>query len=183
MDRMLIVTPELVGRRPFARMLRDGTLVPFAPGAALPHDIADSPALRAHHAASRVPAHTVLTGTAALWVHGIVPTAPCEWTVTGPRGLHRTVDPLLDFHSGATASLAEQRDALALAPVARACLDALRWQDLADALPATMAAIRAGAVTIADLRAALGADSPRGNGIARVRSALLAVMAATAPRA
>ncbi|MDN4482073.1 hypothetical protein [Demequina lignilytica] len=175
---MLIVTPALVGRPAHARMLRDGTVRPFAPGAALPADVADSPGLRAHHASSRVPAHTVLTGTAALWVHGIVPTAPPEWHVAGPRGLHRIVDPLLVFHSGATARLGEQHQGCRVAPPARACLDALRWEDLGDAIVVTMRALDVDAVSLAGLRASLGLDGPQGSGFARVRSALAAIIGA-----
>lgn len=175
---MLIVTPALVGRPAHARMVRDGTLVPFAPGAALPADVPDSPGLRALHASARVPAHTVLTGAAALWIHGIVPVAPSAWHVVGPRGLHRIVDPLLVFHSGLTARLGREHAGCQVAPASRACLDALRWEDLGDAIALTMRALSTGAVTAGELRASLSLDSARGAGVARVRSALAAILLA-----
>ena len=179
---MLLVTPGAVGRPAYARMLRDGTLAPFAPGSARPADVPDSPALRAHHAAGRVPAHTVLTGIAALWVHGLVAVAPPTWHVAGARGLHRIVDPQLVFHSGVTSRLGVTREGCRVAPATRACLDALRWEDLEAAIPVTIAAIRSGDAPLPELRAALSEDSPRGAGIARVRAALATIMVALGER-
>ena len=169
---MILVTPADVGRPQFARLLRDGIVAPLAAGVARPLDVPSSPGLRAL-ACAHVPRHTVLTGLAALWVYGrwaradgSAPQAP--WHVVGVRGLSRTDDARLAFHSGVTSRMGERTGPIRLAPVARACLDALRWEDETVARAATVAGLAAGWVTAPELRASLACDPANGAGYGRV---------------
>ncbi|WP_062378036.1 hypothetical protein [Demequina pelophila] len=177
---MILVTRADVGAAAWARQVRDGVLVPLASGVGRPVDIPDSPGLRALAIAPLVPAHTALTGTAALWVRGMaVELPPMPWHVVGERGLHRTVGAHLAFHSGVTAALAPTMQGRRIATVPRACLDALRWEDLAGALVQVRALIRDGSVTTRDLRAALAYDPANGAGFRKVESSVAALAAVT----
>ncbi|WP_062466446.1 hypothetical protein [Demequina maris] len=175
---MILLRCDDVGRPAFARLVRQRIVAPHGPGAARPLDVPDSPGLRALATAPRVPSHVVLTGTAALWVHGWVDDAPVAWHAVGLRGLYRPPGTEVALHSGVTARLGMRVDGgLLLAPPARACLDALRWEPPAGALAAVCGAIAEGRIVPADLRDALAPDSPTGGGYARLASLVEAVAA------
>ncbi len=177
---MILVRPADVGPAAYRRLVRDRIVHPLADHSARPADVADSRGLRALAISPAVPPHTVLSGTAALWVHGWLARPPLGWTVVGRRGLHRTSDARLAFHSGATAALGSRVGPLWLAPPARACLDALRWEPPDVALPVVIDGIRAGRIAAADLQASLARDASRGVGFARLSSLVRAVAGATA---
>ncbi|WP_062311651.1 hypothetical protein [Demequina rhizosphaerae] len=179
---MILLRAEDVGRPAFARLSRQRIVAPHGPGAARPRDVPDSPGLRALAAAPRVPSHVVLTGIAALWVHGWVDDAPVEWHAVGLRGLYRPPGTEVALHSGATARLGVRVEGgLALAPPARACLDALRWEPPAEALAAVCGAVAAGRIGPGGLADALAHDSATGGGYARLASLVAAVVEVAAP--
>ncbi|WP_296667949.1 hypothetical protein, partial [Demequina sp.] len=126
---------------------------------------------------TRVPSHTALTGLAALWIHCWRPLPPTRWHLVGERGLYRTTDTSLVFHSGVTARLGSRIGPVAVAPPARACLDALRWEPAEPALEAVVGAVLDGRIVPEALDAALELDSARGAGHARLTSLVAAVTA------
>lgn len=178
---MPLVSRSRVGSVAFERLVRDGTCTPLSTAFALPRDLSESPSLRALAVRDYVPAHTVLSGLAGLWV-ATGGTAPAILDVVGPRGLHRVATaastaagepwaPAVAFHSGRAASEPVISIAgLTMANIGRCCIDALRWGRHADAIPAVTRAVRQGAVTVRELQAAFASDSPRGSGHARLRS-------------
>ncbi|MDN4474516.1 hypothetical protein QQX09_01450 [Demequina sp. SYSU T00192] len=168
---MILLRAADVGRPAFARLARQRIVAPHGPGVARPLDVPDSPGLRALAASPRVPAHVVLTGTAALWVHGWVDDAPVAWHAVGHRGLYRPPHAEVALHSGVTARMGVRVEGgLMLAPPARACVDALRWEEPAVALAAVCGALAAGRIGPPDLEAALAHDAITGGGYARLAS-------------
>ncbi|WP_156155954.1 hypothetical protein [Demequina phytophila] len=179
---MILVRPDDVGPAAFARLLRDRHLAHLLPGVARPADIPDSPGLRALAAADRVPTHVVLTGLAALWVHCWRDDAPAGWHAVGVRGLYRPASTAVRLHSGPTARLgATVEGGLRLAPPARACVDALRWEPPHAALHTVAGAVARGRLAPADLEAALRHDARSSAGYARVAGLVEAIRAAWSP--
>ena len=158
-------------------MLRDGVLAPLAPRHGMPRDIPASPRARAASLAPVVPAHTVVSGLAGLWVR-CGGAAPPIVDLVGSRGLHRAKPGAdargwaLAFHSGgaSTGPRAEFGE-IVVASAERCAADALRWRDLAEALEAVFRAVRAGSVDPAAIEALVATDDPRGHGAARARCA------------
>ena len=190
---MIPVSAHDVGGVALARMLRDGVLAPLAPRHGMPRDIPMSPHSRATSLAPVVPAHTVVSGLAGLWVRygGAAPTAV---DLVGARGLHRAKPGAdargwtLVFHSGgaATGPRAEI-GGIVVACGERCAADALRWRDLATAIEVVFLAVRAGAIDPAAIEAFVARDDPRGHGAACARYAWAALASAldaprTAPR-
>ncbi|WP_156162308.1 hypothetical protein [Demequina iriomotensis] len=178
---MILLRATDLGPLAFARAVREGALVPVADGAARPPDVPDSPGLRALAAAPRVPGWSVLSGSAALWVHGWRDRPPPTWHAVGPRGQQRPRRCLVALHSGVTAAVPDRIGPLRVAPPARACVDALRWEPPRPALAAVLAALRDGRLTADELRAAFASDSRLGDGYPRLASLVDAVTAASRP--
>jgi hypothetical protein len=162
-------------------MIRDHLVVPLSPGFAAPLDL---PVTREDRAASlrdHVPSHTVVSGLGGLWIHmgGVRPT---YLDLVGARGLHRAppgTHPfgwIVRFHSGRAATEPPETIAdVRVASPARCVTDGLRWGDLAQAIPATIRAIRCGYVTRWEVASKVRAEDPRGLGAARLRSAWAAI--------
>lgn len=172
-------------------MLRDGVLAPLAPRHGMPRDIPVSPRSRGASLAPVVPAHTVVSGLAGLWVR-FGGASPSVVDLVGARGLHRAKPGAdargwtLAFHSGGASTGARAEfGGVVVASAERCAADALRWRDLAAALEAVFRAVRAGSVDPAAIEALVAADDPRGHGAARARCAWGALAAAlgTAPPA
>lgn len=168
---------EEVGPVALARMLRDGVVAHLAPGHGMPRDLPVSPTTRARTLSPVVPAHTVVSGLAGLWVRHGGP-APSVVDLVGARGLHRAKPGAdakgwtLAFHSGRAASgRCDQFSGVAVANSERCAADALRWRDLAKAMEAVFRALRSGQVDRAATEAIVSGDDARGHGAARVRSA------------
>ena len=181
---MIPLSVEDVGPVALARMLRDGVVAHLAPGYGMPLDLPVSPESRARALSPVVPAHTVVSGLAGLWVRHGGPVPPVV-DLVGARGLHRAKPGAdakgwtLVFHSGRAAS--EPRDVFATLAVAnseRCAADALRWRSLGAAMDAVYRAVRSGQVDCAATQALVNGDDARGLGAARVRSAWEALMAA-----
>lgn len=174
---MLLVDAHAVGPVAYARLVRDGVVVPATRRFALPADVVATPGIRAWCVAPSVPGHTVLSGLAGLWVwHG--GQWPGEVTVVGKRGLHRTApddDPgpsgeRVTFHSGlAWRDPATTIGPIAVANPARCCSDALRWDPHRAAIPSVCAVITNGAVPLTAVRHEVSRDNPCGAGYARLR--------------
>jgi len=183
------VSAHEVGAVALARMLRDGVLAPLSPQHGMPLDIPVSPRARASSLAPVVPAHTVVSGLAGLWVH-CGGAAPSVVDLVGARGLHRAKPGAdargwtLVFHSGgaATGPRAEI-GGIVVACAERCAADALRWRDLGAAIEAVFLAVRAGLINPAAIGAVVTNDDPRGQGAARARYAweALATALETAP--
>ncbi len=173
--------PDDVGPLAYARLLRDGALAVAIRGTARPRDIPDSPGLRAIVAAPRVPAHTVLTGLAALWTHGWLPAPPSTWHAVGARGLYRPAGCLVELHSGRTATHAVRIGPLRVAAPARACLDALRWEPPEPALRAVGAGLASGRIRTRTLLVELEREAPTGAGYVRLVSLVQALRGAWPP--
>ena len=169
---MLLVQRELVGAAAFSRLARSGLIHDVLGASALPADVPSSRPVRAHMVAPWIPAHTWLTGLAALWLEGFART-PAVLDLAGPRGAHRTVpapgSPPLAFHSGWLWGLPDAGPPRA-ATVARACLDALAHSGAVDALPAVASALRGGATTVGELEAGVAIIERHTHYRARVRS-------------
>jgi hypothetical protein len=176
------LSAEDVGPIALSRMLRDGVVAHLAPGYGMPLDLPVSPETRARTLSPVVPAHTVVSGLAGLWVRHGGP-APLIVDLVGVRGLHRAKPGAdakgwtLVFHSGRAAL--GRRDVYATVAVAsseRCAADALRWRSLGAALDAVYRALRSGQVDCAATQAIVDGDDARGLGAARVRSAWEALM-------
>lgn len=173
---MLLVDAESLGRVAFERMIRDGYVVPATRRFAFPVDITVTPSIRAWCVVPMIPAHTVLSGLAGLWVwHG--GQWPGEVTVVGKRGLHRSVAeeiPLATsdrtrFHSGlAWHDASVPMGPIAIANPARCCSDALRWDSHKRALVAVANAVKANKVPIRAIDYEVRRDDPRGAGYGRL---------------
>ncbi len=171
------VSVEDAGPIALARMLRDGIVGYLAPGYGMPFDLPLSPETRALTLSPVVPAHTVVSGLAGLWVrHGGL--APVIVDLVGARGLHRAKPGAdargwtLVFHSGRAATgPCDRFSTVVVARSERCAADALRWRDLGPAMEAVYRAIRSGQIDCAATEAIIRGDDPRGSGAARVRSA------------
>ena len=76
------------------------------------------------------------------------------------------------FHSGGAATGPRvEIGGIVVACAERCAADALRWRDLAAALPAVFVAIRQGRVDPAAIGVLAASDDPRGKGAARARYA------------
>lgn len=174
---VFVVDAQLVGTVAMQRMVRDRVLVAATNRFAFPVDIEPTPGVRAWCVAPLVPAHTVLSGLAGLWVWkgGAWPGGAC---VVGRRGLHRAnprttahagSEPV-GYHSGLAWSDAATRfSTFNLASPARCCIDALRWEDHVNAIPAVASAVCGGGVTVGELGNEYGRDNPHGLGYTRLR--------------
>jgi hypothetical protein len=157
----------------------------------MPRDIPESPLARAICLLPVVPAHTVVSGLAGLWVR-CGGAAPSVVDLVGARGLHRAKPGAnargwtLVFHSGGAATGPRaQVGGIVVASAERCAADALRWRDLATAIEVVFLAVRAGSVEAAAVEALVFQDDPRGHGAARARHAWAALVAAlgTSPTA
>lgn len=180
-EGMVMVTHETVGAAAFGRMLAAGVLTPLTSDTALPTDVPVSPATRALAVRAHVPDHTVLSGLAGLWVHG-GGRCPAQVVVVGRRGLHRTVSPTATasptavFHSGpAHRESPVTLAGINIATVERCAVDALRWDDHREALPAVIDAVRAGRADAPRLADLVARESPVGAGHRRLTSVWRAV--------
>lgn len=166
-----------VGPIALARMFRDGVVAHLAPGYGMPRDLPVSAETRARTLSPVVPAHTVVSGLAGLWVRHGGP-APSVVDLVGARGLHRAKPGAdakgwtLAFHSGRAASgPCDVYARVAVASSERCAADALRWDDLAVTMPAVLHAVRAGRLDPAVMSELVGSDDPRGFGARRAHSA------------
>lgn len=178
-----LVTDRDVGAVPLGRMIRDGIVVPLAPGFAAPLDLPLTKDDRASTLANAVPEHTVVSGLAGLWIHG-GGTRPIDVDLVGLKGLHRTspdVHPRgwrVRFHSGRAAEeTGERLSGMRVATPERCACDALRWDDLDTAIPSIVGAIHQGFVQPSSVDALVGETNPRGLGAARMTSAWAAIRA------
>ncbi|HEX7590141.1 MAG TPA: hypothetical protein VF362_04090 [Demequinaceae bacterium] len=184
---MIPVSAQEVGPVALARMLRDGVLAPLAPRHGMPRDVPESSLARALCLSPVVPAHTVVSGLAGLWVrHGGA--APSVADLVGARGLHRAKPGAeargwtLVFHSGGAATGPRTEfGGIVVASAERCAADALRWRDLATAIEVVFLAVRAGSVEPAAIEALVVRDDPRGHGAARARYAWGALAATLGP--
>lgn len=173
---MLIVDAELVGPMVYARLVRDGSVVPATSRYGLPADIVGDAAIRAWCVGPSVPPHTVLSGLAGLWVW-----CAGEWpgaiTVVGKRGLHRVVSPSatarthdrVTYHSGlAWSDEATWIGPIAVASRARCCSDALRWEAHRKAIPTVAGLVASQQVDLDELRHEVLREDPRGAGFGRL---------------
>jgi hypothetical protein len=181
---MIPLSVEDVGTVALARMLRDGVVAYLAPGYGMPRDLPVSAETRARTLSPVVPAHTVVSGLAGLWVRHGGPAPPIV-DLVGARGLHRAKPGAdakgwtLAFHSGRAASgQCDLYSAVAVANSARCAADALRWRDLATAMETVFRALRSGQVDCAATQAIVNGDDARGLGASRVRSAWNALVSA-----
>lgn len=174
---VILVSARDVGAPAVARMVRDGVVVAAGPGLGAATDVPAAPETRAAALDALVPRHTVLSGLAGLWVWG-GGILPASVVVVGARGLHRSPPGHAsgglwpDFHSGGAAhgpwtTLAGVR----VAPPERCAADALRWEDLRRALPWVWWAVASGIADAPAIAAIVRADSPKGRGADRARSA------------
>lgn len=181
---MIPVSARDVGSVALARMLRDGVLLPLAPRHGMPPDLPESPRQRAACLAPVVPAHTVVSGLAGLWIR-CGGAAPSVVDLVGARGLHRAKPGAdargwtLVFHSGGAASgQREEIGGIVVASAERCAADALRWRDLGTAIEAVVVAVQAERADPAGIGTLVAGDDPRGQGAARARSAWGAVSTA-----
>lgn len=175
---MLVVTPDDVGAAAFGRLIRDKALRPLTPLAALPADIPGSALLRAEAMEWAVPRRGVVSGLAALWVHGSLPgEAPLSIEVAVPRGANPD-GPRERY--GYTWSIVTEPMAVEtalwigsvrVAGPAAACVAALRRADHRTAIRAVMTALRQGLCTVADIDMVIRAHTRRGRGYERMLSA------------
>lgn len=167
---MLILDRDQVGRLAFARLAREGAVQPMGPGIARPSDVPDSRALRELTIPVAVPMGTVVSGLGALWVHGLLTWPPIRWLAVGRRGTRWDDTWQLRTTAGATGKLAEAQPAalpmVIVAPLPRACLDTLRWEEPSIAHRAVTRALEMSAVTPDQLRRALAQESAHGQGFA-----------------
>jgi hypothetical protein len=174
---MLLVARDRVGSTAFNRLRRDGVVHDAVGGVALPFDVPATRATRIFMIAPFVPAHTWLTGLAALWCDGLA-SAPSVLDLAGRRGAHRTVpspgSPSLAFHSGWLWGLPDAPPPR-FATVTRACIDALAHSPAIDALPAVARALGAAATTIQDLARGVGDMDPHTHYRTRVDSLVTAL--------
>ena len=147
---------------------------------ALPGDVASTRELREHMIAPLVPGHAWVTGLAALWVYGMCP-APPAIDLAARRGAHRTEpqpgSPPLVFRTGKLLGFEQAARGPNLAPAARACIDALAHSRPADALHATVVALRRGVTTAEELADAAAAIPRRAAHRARVMGLVEALAA------
>ncbi len=181
------VSAHDVGNVALTRMLRDGVLAPLAPRHGMPRDIPESSHARAICLLPVVPAHTVVSGLAGLWVR-YGGAAPSVVDLVGARGLHRAKPGAdargwtLVFHSGGAAAGPRTEIAgIVVASEERCAADALRWRELATALRVVFLAVRAGNIEPSAIEAVVTEDDPRGHGAARARYAWGALVAALDP--
>jgi len=175
------VTSADVGAVSLMRMIRAGFVAPLSPGFAAPLDLPITRADRAISLGDSIPSHTIVSGLGGLWIH-VGGRRPPSLDLVGERGLHRsppgTHPPgwTVRFHSGdAAIEPSVSIEGLRVASLARCVVDGLRWGDLAQAIPAAIETIRAGAIergTVSDL---VHLSSSRGLGTARLRSAWAAI--------
>ncbi len=164
-------------------MLRDGAIAYLAPRNAMPLDLPVSPDARASSLAPVVPAHTVVSGLAGLWIRRGGP-APGVVDLVGRRGLHRAKPGAdargwtLAFHSGRAADGTTDRIGGVRVPATERCAaDALRWAPAAEAIRAVYGFARDGLLDVRALDDVVRSDDPRGKGAARERSAWAAIAA------
>lgn len=162
-------------------MIRDGFVSPITPGFAAPLDL---PVIREDRALSLSgvpPGHTVVSGLSGLWIHSGGP-RPVFLDLVGLPGLHRTPPGrhppgwVLRFHSGRAAIepptvVSDVR----IGSPARCAVDGLRWGPLDSAVPRVVTALRTGAIDRVEAARLIGEESPRGAGVARLRSAWAAI--------
>lgn len=179
---MVLVTRDTVGAVALRRMVAAGVLTPLTADAAIPTDVPYDPVWRALALREHVPAHTVLSGLAGLWVHCGGP-CPAQVVVVGRRGLHRTVSPARAgspatvFHSGPAHREPSLFVAgLSTATTERCATDALRWDDHRAALPAVVEAVRTGRVCASRLADLVACESPSGARHRRLESAWQALV-------
>lgn len=158
----------------FRRMLRDGVILPVLPGVARACDIPESTGLRAAALASHSRPGLMATGLAALWVHagGAAPT-DIDFVARAHRHL-RSWAPVLPTRIHA----APRRTITAVADPADALVDALRWANLADALPRAYALLADDTVDAGRAVEALDRTSSRDRSWKRAWSAWAALRTA-----
>jgi hypothetical protein len=176
-----LVTRGDVGEVALNRMIRDRVVIPLAPGFAAALDLPVTRVDRAATLGDSIPGHTVVSGLAGLWVHHGGP-RPIAIDLVGVRGLHRSPPDFhpsgwrWNFHSGSAASEAvDLIGGIHVAKRERCVVDALRWDDLAAAIPAIVGALDQGSVTAPAIRARIEGEDSRGLGATRMRSAWAAI--------
>jgi len=186
---MVLILASDVGRPAWTRMIRDGVVAPLAPGSGHAADVHRSPTLRAASFASVVPQRAVLTGLAALWVHGWGgdSASPPLLEVAVPRGCHPGVPPNADPHrwsfvtDQATCQSATVVGGVRVADASHAAAAALARGPLASAIAAALWALTAQLLD-ADAVEATIRDCSHGAAGKRAHSAWNAACAATGGR-
>lgn len=188
---MMLIDRAAVGTGAYARMVRDGVVVPLDRHCGHPADIAPSPVVRAAALAHAVTTHGALSGLAALWVYGWRAgwPPPGEIEVAVARGSHP--DPPCAFAPGVWRFVTEtnaRRSARSVGQVrvvspAHATAAALMRAPLEAAIPAAAWALSQRLVSRESVRSAI-ASGPRGPAARRGQAAWEAVSAALqAPQA
>jgi len=186
---MVLVYASDVGTGAWSRMVRDGAIVPLTRSSGHAADVDRTPALRAASLASVVPQRAVLTGLAALWVHGweAGSAAPLLLEVAVPRGCHPGVPPSTDPHrwsfvtDQATCRTATVVGGVRVADASHAVAAALARGPLASAIAAAFCALATQLLDAGAVDSAM-TDSAHGDAGKRARSAWNAVCAATGGR-
>lgn len=187
---MLVLTAHDVGPVAYARLVRDRAVQPLTTLMALPADVGINATLKAQSLSWAVPKRGVISGLAALWIHGCVPgTAPRHIEIAVPRGAHP--DPPSDEFGYVWAAVTEPVAVLAssawggigVTSPAAASVAALRRDDHTDAIPAVCAAISRRLCTVSEIETVVGSHSRRGRGYDRMYSAWreLRALATAAP--
>lgn len=186
---MDLVTAADLGMVAIDRMVRDRVVLHLAPGFAVPLDLPVTVEDRVMCVVAAVPCHTVVSGHAGLWL-ALGGQRPLSLTLVGRRGLHRTpLDAQLfgwrtAFHSGPAAhESCSFTGGVRIASIERCVADALRWDDLARAFPACIAAIREGYADQRQIRRMVNSADAKGTGSARAISAWVALSGLSTIRA
>lgn len=187
---MLVITPDHVGTVAYARLVRDHAVQPLTTVAALPSDINTHAELKARALAWAVPRRGVVSGTAALWVHGCVPGAlPRSIEIAVPRGANPDGPPhTLGYQWSVVTDpvailAAKSLGGVGVTSPAAACVAALRRDDHTLAIPATFEAISRRLCTARHIDAIVGSHSRRGRGYDRMMSAWREMRALVEPAA
>ena len=175
---MVLVRKEDVGHAALSRMARDDVVSLLIDGVAVAPDLRQSSAARALALQPMVPRRGAVSGLAALWVCGVTADslAPTRIVIAVPRGSHPDAPPHTPpsrwaFYTHHEACLrAVSFSGIRVVPVAFAVTCALKRAPLALAFAATVAAVRGGSVTIAQISEAVSREKD-GAGAPRLRSA------------
>lgn len=186
---MVLIQASDVGRGAWWRLTHDGAIVPLTAHRGHAADIERSPALRAASLAKSVPRRAVMSGLAALWVHGWRAPGPSPQAieVAVPRGCHPGAPP--DIAAGTWSFVTDQaatRQAtliggVAIASPEHAVASALARAPLSVALDAAWWALTVALVEPTAVRTAMRANAS-GTERSRATSAWNALCAASGAR-
>lgn len=146
---MLTVARSEFGTAAWCRMVREGVVLRTVCGVGTPADVPDEPWIRTLIVSTHVPDGFEPAGLAALWI-ATGGSAPRVVDVVGPRGrrwrntTHPVTGARIIVH-GLTRARGTSAD------VGTACMDALRWSRLEDAIPAVWRALSIRSVSVRDV--------------------------------